>query len=155
MKINSKFLLVSLFASITMQASSLTTLLQCTVPIVSGITGYKSYQDLQDYKAFTDRLDDRKEGEKLGLVRKCIMPTVISCSLACTSLMGAGISVFESIEKEPISSSDDVTIAVYAGLAVVAYIYGHQKLQHTKDVANATPSIFDIEAQQLRPKGNN
>jgi len=135
MKMNFKILvLLSLYSSITMQASSLTTLLQYTVPIISGITGYKSYQDANDFRALSKSYRDLGDYKLL----KGSGSSEISYQFALISLAMAGSSIWYSnnninLEKD-IASHHAIISTGLAILTVGTYIYGHKKLELAKKV---------------------
>jgi len=161
MKMKNKFALLSVMAcsAVCMQASSLTTLVQCAVPVVSGVTGYKSLQGSLEQNEFQQQLQSRGEikkeamFEKITTMNRCASKKHtkeynydLSIATAAFSLGMVGTYMYT---QEPVNL---VVAAVMSTVAVGSHLYGRKRFDHAKEVVNAMPSEIDIESQQLIAK---
>ncbi len=156
MKMKNKFtlILVMVSSSVCVQASSWTTIAQVAVPIVSGVTGYKSWQDRQDQNKFQQSLQERSEIKKEAMFEKksnflCIPCASKGCfydlsiGAAVTSLYLVGRSIYSK------NVEDLIPAALLSSIAIQSYFSGGKNFADAKKAANVIPSELDIESQQF------
>ena len=157
MTINSKIMLFSVIicSSLSVQASSVTTLLQCAVPVASGVTGYLSMQDLKNCYNFQENLPEQKQQT---FVDKSEMGSILSIVSIGGSIISSIIAASSACTDQPTSAMLLGASTATLGLSVYYAMQGHQVIQHAKDemnalarninVVDAIPNNMHIELQQ-------
>jgi len=148
MTVNSKIMLYSVIicSSLSVRASSVTTLLQCAVPVVSGLTGYLSMQDLKTCYNFPENLPEQQQQTFIDKSEIGSILSIVSVGGSILSSIIAASSIFTDQSTTILLSASTATL----GLSVYYAMQGHQVIQQAKDEMNALPRNIDIALQIAR-----